>query len=405
MIERTLYKQIWQELSAEKAMIFIAGPRQSGKTTFSRWIASKFTNQTYFNWDLVSNKKLFVEKPAFFEETNRKDDSIPLVILDEIHKYRKWKNYLKGVYDEFSNRYKFLVLGSGRLNVFERGGDSLAGRYFPFTLWPMTLAELSDQRLPFEDFMKNPLALGKNDPAQTEIWQLLSELSGFPEPYVSGKKTSYRRWSNNYASQLVREDIRNMVQVNNVDAMEMLFSILPSKVGNPLSLLSLARDLQISFNSVRSWLNTFESFFLIFRISPWTKKVARAITKEQKLYLLDYARIASEAAKFENMAALELLRAVSNWNELGLGNFSLHYLRNKEKEEVDFLVAENHLPKLLIEVKTGDEKISKSLTRFQSALNVPAIQLVNKPDICKLISQGKNQVLLITASRWLASLP
>ena len=405
MLNRLPYLNIWKDLSAQKPMVFLAGPRQSGKTTFSRLIASTFTNSVYFNWDLITHKKLLTGNPTFFEQVNRKDPSTPLVIFDEIHKYRKWKNYLKGVYDQFSDQCRFLVLGSGRLNIFQKGGDSLAGRYFLFTLWPLTLAELAKCRRPFEAFKNDPLRADKEDPSLESLWTDLSNLSGFPEPYLSGKATVYRRWARNYQQQLIREDIRNLTAIKELDSIELLFSLIPSKIGYPLSQASLARDLQVSFNSIRHWLAVFETFFLTFSLSPWTKKISRAITKEKKVYLYDYGRIPFPAAKFENMVALELLRAISNWNDLGLGDFELHYVRNKEKEEVDFLVTNDHIPQLLVETKLSDEQVSKSLLKFQTLLNVPAIQLVNQPGVYKLVTNPHHQILVITASRYLPTLP
>ena len=404
-MERKLYYQIWKELSGEKPMIFLAGPRQAGKTTLARMVSSTFSNSVYFNWDLVTNKRLLVEKPTFFEEINRKDNTPPLIVFDEIHKYKKWKNYLKGIYDEFSDRYKFLVLGSGRLNVFQKGGDSLAGRYFLFTLWPFTLAELGQRRRTFADFINNPLKLDSIDKSLDKIWEQLSYVGGFPEPYLSGKETFYRKWSASYGQQLIREDIRNMTAIKDVDSMEILFSLLPSKIGSPLSMASLSRDIQVSFNSIKDWLEIFESFFLVFRVPSWGKKISRAITKEKKLYLYDYAHIPNEPEKFENMVALELWRAVSNWNDLGLGDFGLHYVRNKEKEEVDFLITKNHEPFLLVEAKLSDGTPSKSLLKFQSVLNAPAVQLVNKTGVHKIISNEKQHTLIITASQWLSTLP
>lgn len=404
MRERLPYQAIWRELSAEKAMVFLAGPRQAGKTTFARSIARGFPNHVYFNWDLVTHKRLLLEKPTFFQELDRTDASVPLVVLDEIHKYRRWKNYLKGVYDQFHADYKFLVLGSGRLNLFQRGGDSLAGRYFPFTLWPFTLGELSRGKISFEEFLGNPLHLG-SDASSGETWAQLSALTGFPEPFSSGKEAFYRRWSKAYHSQLVREDIRNATEIRRIDETEILFDLLPSKVGSPLSMDSLARDLQVSFNSIRDWLDVFESFFLTFRLSPWTRKISRAITKEKKLYLFDYAAIDSPAARFENMVALELLRAVSNWTEHGRGDFGLHYLRNKEKEEVDFLITKNRAPFLLVEAKLSEEQAAPSLLRFQSRLEVPAVQLVNKPKVFKLLANQRQRLLVGSAADWLAGLP
>lgn len=404
MKRRELYLDLWRELSGHKAMVFLVGPRQAGKTTLARMITGDFSNAVYFNWDLVTHKRLLLEKPAFFEEVDRKDETVPLVVFDEIHKYRRWKNYLKGVYDQFSERYRFLVLGSGRLDVFQKGGDSLAGRYFQFALWPFTLAELAARRRTFKEFTRSPLEV-PNEDSFGDVWRQLSVLTGFPEPYLSGQETVYRRWSRSYHQQLIREDIRNATDIKRIDDTEILFSILPSKVGSPLSMDSLARDLQVSFNSIRNWLGVFESFFLAFRISPWSKKISRAITKERKLYLYDYAAVPDPSARFENMVAMELLRAVSNWNDLGLGDFSLHYVRNREKEEVDFLLAQEKKPLLLVECKLSEEAASKSLLKFQAMLDVPAVQLVNKSGVNRVISNGRQKIRVVTASRWLAGLP
>ncbi|MEA1900517.1 MAG: DUF4143 domain-containing protein, partial [Thermodesulfobacteriota bacterium] len=212
-------------------------------------------------------------------------------------------------------------------------------------------------------------------------------------------------WSNTYRKQLLREDIRDLASLRSIENVEILFSLLPSRIGRPLSMASLARDIHVSFDSVRSWIEIFENFFMVFRIPPWSQKISRAITKEKKLYLFDYAGIESQAAKFENMVALELLRAISNWNDLGLGNFFLHYLRNREKEEVDFLLSNNHNPFLLIEAKLSDDHAAKSLIKFQKILNIPAVQLVNKSGICKLVSNNNLKIMIISADHWLSLLP
>ena len=168
---------------------------------------------------------------------------------------------------------------------------------------------------------------------------------------------------------------------------------------------SISRDIQVSFDSVKKWIGLLENFFMVFRLSPWIPKISRAITKEKKLYLFDYAGIESSASKFENMIAVELWRAITSWNNTGLGDYTLHYLRNREKEEVDFLLARNNQPQLLIEAKLSDGNPSKSLIKFQNILNIPAVQLVNKKGFCKKISNQKNKILIIDASRWLTILP
>ncbi len=401
-----MYSELWQELSRGKRMVFLSGPRQSGKTTFAKETAKNYKNNVYFNWDIISNKKLIINNPTFFENLNRIDESTPLIIFDEIHKYKDWKNYIKGVYDEFYLDYQFLISGSGRLDLYQKGGDSLAGRYFTFRLFPFTLAELS-QRRDFARFIRSPLNdFSINKPGKTKkIWQSLFELSGFPEPYSNGKKNFWRKWSNNYLKQIIYEDIRDLSNIKNIDTVASLFALLPSKVGSPLSINSLSRDLQVAFDTVKSWINLFDISYLTFRLSPWSKKITRAITKEKKLYLFNYPEIDNVGARFENMVALELLRAVYSWNEYGYGKFDLHYVRNKEKEEVDFLITDSNKPVLLIEAKYSDDSLNKNLVSFQNKLNVPAVQLVFKDNVFKYHTNKKNKILIVTAHNWLSSLP
>ena len=407
MIKRLIYINLWKELSADKQMIFLSGPRQVGKTTLAKEIAKEFKNNIYFNWDVLEYKKLLIKNPTFFEDINRQDESMPIVIFDEIHKYKHWKNYLKGIYDQFASDYKFLVSGSGRLDLYQKGGDSLAGRYFQFHLFPFTVAELSGRKRNFNEFIKTPITnFDINDKKSTQkIWQTLFNIGGFPEPFVKGTDTFFIKWIKNYASQIIREDIRSIYDIKNIDNIELLFTFLPSKVGSPLSINNIAQELQVSFESVKEWLKLFEVFYLTFRVGPWTRKISRAILKEKKLYLFNYPEIEDESYKFENMVALEFLRAIYSWNEYGYGKFTLHYIRNKEKEEVNFLIANNNVPIILIETKLSDDKPAKNLIKFQKILNIPAVQLVNKEGIFKYIKNDKNKVLIVTARRWLSSLP
>jgi len=333
------------------------------------------------------------------------DETIPLVIFDEIHKYSNWKNYLKGVYDKFAEEYQFLVTGSGRLDLYQKGGDSLAGRYMKFHLLPFTYSELINNQNSLTDFISNPFHFQEDNQTDYSLWIDLFELSGFPEPFLKGEKSFYRLWSNHYQHQLIREDIRDLTQIKKYDSLEILYSLLPLKVGNPLSFSSLNRDVQVTVDSIKTWLEVFETHYLIFRISPWTYKISRAIKKDKKVYLFDYAQISNESTRFENMIGLELYRAILNWNDLGLGDFSMHYIRNKEKEEIDFLICKNHQPAVLIECKLSDENVSSSLIKFQNKLNVPAVQLVNKQHVGRIITNQKNKVLIISAPRWLPFLP
>lgn len=406
MEKRTPYIEVWKELARDKAMILLAGPRQAGKTTLAKMIATSFTNSLYWNWDIADHRTRLIQNATFFTHLDRKDNTPPLVIFDEIHKYKDWKNYLKGVYDEFNAAYQFLISGSGRLDLYQRGGDSLAGRYYLFHLFPLTMAELGGVQRPFADFMDNPsdISMQKSE-ALKDTWLRLAALSGFPEPFLSGRETTYRRWSNTYTRQLIHEDIRDLTDIKAVRDMETLYTLLPSKIGSPLSVTSLAENLKVSYNTVRSWLDILERFYLVFNIPTWSGKIARAILKEKKYYLFDYARINNAAAKFENMIACELWRAVTLWNDLGLADFSLHFIKDKEKREVDFLIVKNGKPFLLIEAKLSDTQPSRALIAFQNALHIPAVQLTQEGQGFRAIPNGSNKIIVAPAGQWLAGLP
>jgi predicted AAA+ superfamily ATPase len=230
-------------------------------------------------------------------------------------------------------------------------------------------------------------------------------LSGFPEPYLAGLKTNYRRWTDIYSRQLIREDIRDLTDIKSIGDLETLYFLLPSRVGNPLSIPSLASDLKVSYNSIQSWLSVFELFFLTFTIGPWTRKISRAIQKELKTYLWDVPRVQEPGARFENMVAIELYRAVNGWNDMGYGAFSLHFIKNKEQQEVDFVIANDGEPVVLIEAKLKDAEPSKALRKFQDFLKTPAVQLVEDAAGYRLIPNGDQFLLVAPACQWLSTLP
>ena len=259
------------------------------------------------------------------------------------------------------------------------------------------------KNLTLDNFLNNPLQTSST--SSNQIWETLNQTSGFPEPYLKNNIKSYNRWSNTYSKQLIREDIRDLSGIQNIEELEILYYLLPEKTGSPISIPSLSNDLKVSYNTVYSWLALLEKFFLTFSISPWSKGITRAIHKERKIYLWDFPGIKNAGAKFENAVALELYRAVSNWNDLGYGNFSLHYIRDKEKNELDFVIAKNRLPFLLIETKLTSKNVSKSFIKFQNFLKIPGIQLSCSGNTYQLQSNKEQNILIAPAVMWLPLLP
>jgi hypothetical protein len=384
----------------------MAGPRRVGKTTLGEMIGESYPNQVYVNWEIPGDRTRLIRNPAFFEEAERKDESTPFVMFDEINRHRGWRKYIKGAYDRVESDYQFLVTGSSRLDYPQRKGDSLAGRYYLQHLWPFTQAELGGANLKADEFFLNLQQVSMDRHSELkELWQVLCEQSGFPEPYLSGRKTSYRRWSTAYAEQLIREDVRDMIGIKAIAELETLYQLLPAQAGQLLSVPSLAQGLQMAYNTIRSWLLTLQRFFMIFSLSPWSRGLPRAIREGQKIYLWDVPRVADPNARFENMVALELWRAVSTWNEMGYGRFSLYFLRTKDQQEIDFLVVDDGRPVLMVDAKADDPHPSSALFKFQNALRVPAVLLVERAEGYRRFANEEQTVLVAPACQYLAGLP
>ncbi|MEJ5360293.1 MAG: ATP-binding protein [Desulfobacterales bacterium] len=405
MVDRPLYRGLWRELTRHPRMVFLDGPRRVGKTTLGRMIGEAYPNRVYLNGEDPAERARLIRHPRFFEEVERVDESTPLVFLDEFNRYRGWRRFLKSAFDRAGGGTQFLVAGSSRLDQ-ARHGDSLAGRYYLLRLWPFTVAELAGGRRSAEEFFAEPLAVGmegKNE--RRGIWRGLSEQSGFPEPFLSGRKTAWRRWSAAYGEQLIREDIRDLTAIKAIAELETLFELLPAQVGRPVAIPALAQGLQIAYNTVASWLATLERFFLIFSLTPWWRGVPRAVREGRKVYLFDTPRVADPEGRFENLVALELARAVSTWNEAGYGRFALHYLRTKDRLEVDFVLVNEGRPILLVEAGGGPAEPSPAMLKFQGQLQVPAVRLVPEAEGYRRVKNEGHIALVAPACQWLAGLP
>lgn len=406
MIERTLLALVDTIITEFNKMAFVSGPRQVGKTTLAQHYQRGFSQSLYLNWDTLPHQKRILTDPAFLEKENREPDQPFLVVLDEIHKYARWKNYLKGTYDQYKDEFQFLVTGSGRLDLFKKGGDSLLGRYFSVLLLPLSLGEFSGQLNGFD-----ALKLGLNNPPtasqdRRSAYQHLFRFGGFPEPFSRGRIDFYNLWFAERKRLLVREDIRDTSAIRNISLLEHLAHLIPHRVGSPLSINAIREDVGVAFETARDWIALLEQFFYLFRILPYTTRVARALRKETKAYLFDWAEIEDDNIRFENLVALHLFKAVQVWQAQGNKGVSLNFIRDKEKREVDFVLSEQGKPFCLIECKASMKELAPNLIHFQEKLKAPvAVQLVHETGVCqKRRAKGMTQ-WIISADRWLPMLP
>ncbi len=373
---RYITAAIQQDL--QKKMVFIGGPRQVGKTTLAKKLLST-TNGRYFNWDYDQDRHNILK--------HKWSHNDQLLIFDELHKFPRWKSWIKGLYDVAANDHSILVTGSARLDVYRRGGDSLLGRYHYWRLHPFTLDEA-------------PIDLNQYD-----VFDRLMTLGGFPEPFVSGDLRESRRWRRERFDRVLREDIRDLESIKNIQGISLLVDLLRTRVGGMIVVSNLAQDLQVASQTVKSWLDILERMYLIFRVLPYTQSIPRAILKPAKVYFFDNAdTIDEKGARFENLIATTLLKRLHYLEDYEGYRYELRYIRDKEGREVDFVILKEGIIEELIEVKYSDDSLSKSLNYYANKLNPKkATQIVAKlrqPYDSKLINIT-NPFLYFSNPPWL----
>jgi hypothetical protein len=372
MIERYLSKVIYDDLRDK--MIFIGGPRQVGKTTLARYIGEKHYagKFSYLNWDNRLDRRIILKEE--FQGVNE------LVIFDEIHKYKKWKNYIKGEYDKNKDVFKIIVTGSSRLDMYRKHGDSMLGRYYYFRIHPLSVAELAKSNNDYEPFSK----LSFDRPAKNiaGIFNDLYKYGGFPEMYIKKDKNKLGRWHNSRMENIIREDIRDIASIRDLGTLELLAEIMPEKIGSLLSINSLTEDLQVSFKTIRAWIECLEQVYYLFRIYPYQSKLIKSLKKEPKVYLWDWSQLNEEGPKLENIVASHLLKFCHFLHDVKGYKADLRFLRDKEQREVDFLVTIDNKPWFCVEVKNSRKEISKSLYYYKNALKIPySYQIVLENDV------------------------
>ena len=325
---RYLTSQVAHDLA--RKMVLLAGPRQVGKTTLAQSLPGGL--EGYLTWDAPEDRERIL---------TRKLPTSPLWVFDELHKYRQWRNYLKGLYDKRNPDQQILVTGSGRLDAYRFGGDSLQGRYHFLRLHPLSIAELG---ITNADGLRTLLTLG-----------------GFPEPFWRGSEIDARRWSRDYRTRLVREDVVSLEHVSDLGSLELLMVRLPDLVGSLLSVNSVREDLQVGHQTASSWLQVLERLYAIFRLAPFGSPKVRAIKKAQKLYLFDWSLVPGAGPRFENLVASHLLKWVHFQQDTLGRDLDLRYFRDTDGREIDFVVVDGRTPILAVECRLNDSEVSAGL--------------------------------------------
>ncbi len=362
---------------SKKKMVFLTGPRQSGKTTLVLDLL-KDLQGIYLNWDDQDHRRQILKRDWSDEET--------YVALDEIHKYSRWKNFLKGTYDTQKDKHRFIITGSAKLDIYKKGQDSMLGRFFSWRVHPLCLSELKHH-------FKN------NDESNLDK---LIKLGGFPEPFFEGREVYAKRWRKEKLKLVFRQDIQELESIKDISLLELFYQGITERVGSEIVVSNIARDLEIAPKTAKSWLNILEKTYAVFIVPPYGKGIAKAITKTPKVYLYDNGEVyGDEGAKFENLVATHLYKRIQFLEDLYGDKYELNYLRDKNGHEVDFVILKNNKPVCLIEAKLNETTRSKSLYYYKERLKVDhCLQLIKS----KVKPQTKDQIV-VTSAYELLSMP
>ncbi len=366
---KRMYDDLLREhFDRERQMAFVSGPRQVGKSTLIASLCE--SGDVSFNWDRPDDRRALLKGSDFIIDRYglsdlRDPESRRLIAFDEIHKFRQWKNFLKGFFDACEVEVSVLVTGSARLNIYKRGGDSLMGRYFLYRMHPLSVGEILPR--PYApDLIRPP---GK---VPAEGFEALLRYGGFPEPFLRGTDRFYNRWIGLRTEQMFREDLRDLTRVQDIDQLMTLSQILLSQAGAMVNYSSLANEVCVSVDTIRRWMTLLESIYFSFRVRPWFRNIAKSLRKQPKVYPWDWSPVKDEGARLECLTASHLFKAVHWWTDLGLGQFDLHYIRDTAQREVDFLISRDAKPWIMIEVKKSrKEPLSPALKQFAHVLKVP----------------------------------
>ena len=340
---RYLHSHITRDL--KRKMVLIAGPRQVGKTTCAlELLGADAAHPGYLNWDYADDRSLLL--------SGKLPAETPLLVLDEIHQYPRWREFIKGIYDKQRSRRSILVTGSARLDFFSKGGDSLSGRYYLYRLHPFSLVEMNPQ--PNADDLQNLLCFG-----------------GFPEPLFAQSESEWKRWQRQRQHTVIKEDIVSLQPVRELGALETLVALLPARIGSPLSLNALSSQLSASFASVDRWLRILENLYFGFRIAPFTVRATRSLKKEKKFYFWDWSQCPPGGARLENFVAAQLLKYCHHREDTEGDTMQLCYLRDQQKREIDFVVTCNQQPLFAVECKSSDSDIQPAIKYYSARANIP----------------------------------
>ncbi|OQX85650.1 MAG: ATPase [Candidatus Omnitrophica bacterium 4484_70.2] len=345
MIERSLFLELRSHLS-KKEISFIVGPRQAGKTTLmlflKDYLEKKGEKTLFLNLDIEVDREYFSSQERLIKKIELElGKKRGFVFIDEIQRKQDAGLFLKGIYD-MGLPYKFIVSGSGSVELKEKIHESLMGRKRIFELSTLSFEEFVDFKTQYK-YKNRLLEFFAVEKDKTEL--LLEEylnFGGYPRPVLEEELDEKQKLMSEIYQSYIERDIFYLLRINKTDAFTNLLKLISAQAGNIVHFSELSSTLGISVKTVKDYLWYMEKTFVIQRINPYFKNIRKEITKSPVYYFYDiglrnfaigdFGRLKDVGFVFQNFI-YNLLK-----EKLRSSSAKIYFWRTKDKAEVDFVV-------------------------------------------------------------------
>ncbi len=377
MIKRKLLYELREHLS-KREITLIAGPRQAGKTTLMKILEGELKNKgkktVFFNLDIEEDRRFFTSQRDFLNKVELEVGKEGFVFIDEIQRKEDAGIFLKGIYD-MGLGYKFVVSGSGSMELKEKIRESLVGRKREFELTTVDFEEFVNYKTDY----KYENRLGEFFRVERERAKaLLKEYlnyGGYPRVVISETYEEKMLTIEDIFSSYIDRDIRDLIRGERADVFGELIRMLAIRVGQLLNLSELASFLGISLPTLKNYIWYAEKTFIVKKVTPFYRNKSKELTKTPVYYFIDIGLRNYSAGEFGRLDLREkfsfpfqnLVYNILN-RKLKHTGATLHFWRTKDGAEVDFVIrlGERVIPVEAKFIEFEKPKVSRSLRSFIS---------------------------------------
>lgn len=407
MIKREIFDQLKKHLQ-EKEISLIVGPRQAGKTTLMKLLKEELDRSgdktLFLSLDFERDRKFFYSQETLLQKIRLEmGESRGYVFLDEIQRKEDAGIFMKGLYD-MELPYKFIVSGSGSLELKERIHESMAGRKRIFEISTLSFREFVNFKTDYR-YQDKLQEFFEVESAKTKaFFDEYLQFGGYPRVVLAKTIDEKQKEMSEIYQAYLERDIFHLLGVEKEEAFTYLVRLISSQVGNLINISELSSTLGISTKTVKQYLWYLEKTFIVNKVSPYYKNIRKELSKSPVYYFVDFGLRNYASGELASMtdSSLGLGFIFQNFafnvlrEKVFLPAFNLHFWRTKDGAEVDF-VMEKGIEIIPFEVKYKDFKkpeLDRSFKSFLSKYNPKRAYIVNLK-LNQEVTVGKTRVAFI----------